>query len=41
MARLLVVDDDPDARRLIGLVLRRAGHEILAAKCALRVYPRG
>ncbi|MCS6963093.1 response regulator [Thermoflexus sp.] len=32
MARLLVVDDDPDARRLIGLVLRRAGHEILYAE---------
>lgn len=32
MARLLVVDDDPDARRLIGLVLRRAGHDILYAE---------
>ncbi|MCS7251502.1 MAG: response regulator [Anaerolineae bacterium] len=31
MARVLVVDDDPDARRLIGLVLRRAGHEVLYA----------
>lgn len=32
MPRLLVVDDDPDARRLIGLVLRRAGHDILYAE---------
>ncbi len=32
MARLLIVDDDPDARRLIGLVLRRAGHETLYAE---------
>lgn len=32
MARVLVVDDDPDARRLIGLVLRRAGHELLYAE---------
>ncbi|MFN3928584.1 MAG: response regulator [Thermoflexus sp.] len=36
MARLLVVDDDPDARRLIGLVLRRAGHEILYAEDGLQ-----
>lgn len=32
MARLLVVDDDPDARRLSGLVLRRAGHEVRYAE---------
>ncbi|MER3400767.1 MAG: hypothetical protein C4313_06500 [Thermoflexus sp.] len=32
MARLLVVDDDPDTRRPIGLVLRRAGHEVRYAE---------
>jgi two-component system sensor histidine kinase/response regulator len=36
MARLLIVDDDPDARRLIGLVLRRAGHEPLYAEDGFR-----
>jgi CheY-like chemotaxis protein len=36
MARLLIVDDDPDARRLIGLVLRRADHEPLYAEDGFR-----
>jgi CheY-like chemotaxis protein len=33
MARILVVDDHPDATRLIGLMFQR-GHEVFSANCA-------
>jgi CheY-like chemotaxis protein len=31
MARILVVDDEPDERFLVGRILRRAGHEVTVA----------
>ena len=31
MARILVADDEPDIRRIIGIFLRRVGHEIVEA----------
>jgi len=31
MARILVVDDEPDERFLVGRALRRAGHEVAVA----------
>ena len=31
MARVLVADDEPDIRRIIGIFLRRVGHEIVEA----------
>lgn len=31
MARILVVDDEPDLRRLLGLMLRLAGHDVAEA----------
>jgi CheY-like chemotaxis protein len=31
MARILVVEDDPDISHLIGLLLERAGHQIMMA----------
>ncbi len=35
MARLLVVDDEPQMRKLLSAVLRRAGHEVHTATDAL------
>ncbi|HAH14742.1 MAG TPA: response regulator [Chloroflexi bacterium] len=31
MARVLVADDEPEIRRIIGIFLRRVGHEIVEA----------
>ena len=31
MARILVVDDEPDERFLVGRTLTRAGHEVIVA----------
>ena len=31
MARILVIDDDPDMRALLGEMLRAAGHEVVLA----------
>jgi DNA-binding response OmpR family regulator len=31
-ARILVVDDEPDIRRLVGELLRRAGHDVVEAE---------
>jgi CheY-like chemotaxis protein len=36
MARLLVIDDEPDVRWLLRLSLERAGHEVLLAEDGLR-----
>ncbi|MBO9360925.1 MAG: response regulator [Thermoflexus sp.] len=36
MARLLIVDDEPDAQRLIGLVRQRARYKPLYAKDGFR-----
>jgi CheY-like chemotaxis protein len=36
MARVLVIDDEPDVRWLIRMSLERAGHEVLAAEDGLR-----
>src|SRR3954464_3194044 len=36
MARVLVVDDEPDVRWLIRVILERAGHEVLDAEDGLR-----
>lgn len=34
MALVLVVDDEPDVRQLLGRVIRRAGHEVMEAESA-------
>ncbi len=34
MPRVMIVDDDPDIRRLLGRFLRRAGHEVVEAASA-------
>ncbi len=31
MAKVLVADDEPDIRRIVGIFLRRVGHEIVEA----------
>jgi CheY-like chemotaxis protein len=36
MARVLVIDDEPDVRWLIRISLERAGHEVLLAEDGLR-----
>jgi CheY-like chemotaxis protein len=36
MARVLVIDDEPDVRWLIRMSLERAGHEVIAAEDGLR-----
>jgi len=36
MARVLVIDDEPDVRWLIRVSLERAGHEVLVAEDGLR-----
>ncbi len=36
MARVLVIDDDPDVRWLIRVSLERAGHDVLIAEDGLR-----
>jgi CheY-like chemotaxis protein len=36
MARVLVIDDEPDVRWLIRLSLERAGHEVIDAEDGLR-----
>ena len=36
MARVLVIDDEPDVRWLIRVNLERAGHEVLVAEDGLR-----
>jgi two-component system response regulator RpaA len=36
MARLLVIDDEPDVRWLLRLSLERVGHEVLLAEDGLR-----
>ena len=36
MARVLVIDDEPDVRWLLRLSLERAGHEVLLAEDGLR-----
>jgi CheY-like chemotaxis protein len=36
MARVLVIDDEPDVRWLIRMSLERAGHEVLVAEDGLR-----
>ncbi len=41
MARILVIDDDPDARRVLRQMLERAGHEVIDApdgKVGVRLY---
>jgi NAD(P)-dependent dehydrogenase (short-subunit alcohol dehydrogenase family) len=35
MARLLVIDEDQDIRRLVGLVLKSAGHEVIGSAARL------
>lgn len=43
MARILVVEDDDQVRRLIDQMLRRAGHEVICAgdgTAALRAFER-
>lgn len=32
MARLILIDDDPEIRRVYGIVLERAGHEVREAE---------
>jgi len=32
MARILIIDDDPQMRRIMALILVRAGHEMLQAR---------
>ncbi|GAA1615131.1 response regulator transcription factor [Actinoplanes couchii] len=34
MARVLVVDDEPDVRELVAMWLRADGHEVVVAECA-------
>ena len=36
MARVLVIDDEPDVRWLIRMSLERAGHEVIDAEDGLR-----
>jgi CheY-like chemotaxis protein len=36
MARILVIDDEPDVRWLIRMSLERAGHQVLVAEDGLR-----
>ena len=36
VARVLVIDDEPDVRWLIRVSLERAGHEVLVAEDGLR-----
>ena len=36
MARVLVIDDEPDVRWLIRMSLERAGHEVIVAEDGLR-----
>ncbi|MSQ43036.1 MAG: response regulator [Chloroflexi bacterium] len=36
MARILVAEDEPDIRRIIGILLRRAGHEVVEAGDGMR-----
>jgi CheY-like chemotaxis protein len=36
MARVLVIDDEPDVRWLLRLSLERIGHEVLLAEDGLR-----
>ena len=31
MAKILIVDDDPGVRDFVSLLLRRSGHDVLAA----------
>lgn len=41
MARILVIDDDPDARRALRRMLEHAGHEVIDApdgKVGVRLY---
>lgn len=40
MARILVVDDDPDFVEMTRLVLERAGHQVLAANSGDEGYTR-
>jgi DNA-binding response OmpR family regulator len=39
MARIAVVDDDPDVRDFVAVVLREAGHEVVTADDGLAVLP--
>jgi DNA-binding response OmpR family regulator len=44
VARILVVDDEPNIREVVGLYLRRDGHEVVSASDgeeALEVFSRG
>ena len=36
MARILVADDEPDIRRIIGIFLRRGGHEVFETDDGMR-----
>lgn len=36
MARVLVADDEPDIRRIIGIFLRRVGHDVVEANDGMR-----
>ena len=36
MARVLVADDEPDIRRIIGIFLRRGGHEVFETDDGMR-----